>query len=255
MAENQKDQKTIFEKLNGKQGVSLGIGIAVLIIICFFAYLGLTGKNISISKSQDQGASDTTTTEQAAQPNVDISQVDTKGEPFIGSANAPVTMAYWFDYQCPFCKKFETDTLPELKSKYIDTGKLKVVFKDFQFLGPDSQTAGAAAEAVWELYPNRFWDWQTAMFNAQGTENSGYDSKDNIIKLTRTVAGIDADKVSALMDQKKSDIQTELDGDKSEGEKLGVNSTPAFIIGNQLISGAEPAATFEQAIDNELNKK
>ncbi len=253
MAENKKNQKTIFEKLNGKQGVSLGIGVAVLIIICFFAYLGLTGKNISISKNQDQGTTDTTTG-QAAQPSVDISQVDTKGEPFIGNANAPVTMAYWFDYQCPFCKNFETDTLPELKTKYIDTGKLKVVFKDFQFLGADSQTAGAAAEAVWELYPGKFFDWQTAMFNAQGEENSGYDSKDNIIKLTRGVSGIDADKVSSLMDQKKSEIQTELDGDKTEGEKFGVNSTPAFIIGKQLISGAEPASTFEQAIDQELNK-
>ena len=164
-------------------------------------------------------------------------------------------MAYWFDYQCPYCKKFETETLPDLINKYVNTGKLKVVFKDFQFLGPDSQTAGAAAEAVWELYPTKFMDWQTAMFNAQGEENSGYDSKDNIIKLTKTIPGIDADKVSALMDQKKTAIQAELDGDKTEGTNLGINSTPAFIVGKQLISGAEPASSFEQAIDGELKNK
>ncbi len=239
------------KKSSSKQGFLLGVVFALLIIMGLLLFIILNDRN------QNMGGQNNTspTTQEAANPNVDISQVDTKGEPYIGNANAPVTLAYWFDYQCPFCKKFETDTLPELKSKYIDTGKLKVVFKDFQFLGPDSQTAGAAAEAVWELYPNRFWDWQTAMFNAQGEENSGYDSKDNIIKLTRTVSGINADKVSSLMDQKKSAIQAELDGDKSEGEKFGIQSTPAFIIGNQLINGAEPTSTFEQAIDNELNNK
>ncbi len=255
MAEEKNQKNASAKKKSSQQGFLYGVIIALLIMMGILLFIVLNDRNAGVKSNSDQGTQGTDTAQQAPSQSADISKVDTKGEPFIGNQDAPVTMAYWFDYQCPYCKKFETDTLPELKKKYIDTGKLKVVFKDFQFLGPDSQTAGAAAEAVWELYPSKFFDWQTAIFNAQGTENSGYDSKDNIIKLTKTISGIDADKVSNLMDQKKSDIQTELDGDKTEGEGMGVESTPAFIIGKQLINGAESASTFEKAIDSELNKK
>ena len=82
---------------------------------------------------------------------VDINDVDMTNEPFIGNTDAPVTLAYWADFQCPFCKRFDLQTLPTLVNQYVKNGKLKVIFKDFQFLGPDSQTAGLAAKAVWEL--------------------------------------------------------------------------------------------------------
>ncbi|MBI2023890.1 thioredoxin domain-containing protein [Candidatus Giovannonibacteria bacterium] len=70
-----------------------------------------------------------------------IVDVDIKNEPFIGDPNAPVTIAYWSDFQCPFCQRFEQNTLPTLVDQYVKTGKVKIVFKDFQFLGPDSQDA------------------------------------------------------------------------------------------------------------------
>ena len=185
---------------------------------------------------------------------VDIKNVDVKGEPFIGKENAPVTIAYWSDFQCPFCKKFEQDTLPDIISQYVDSGKVKVVFKDFEFLGEDSTTASLAAHAVWETSPQNYFKWQTAMFDKQDSENSGWGSKDDVVALTKTISGIDANKVSQLMESRKTDYQKEADADKSEGAKFNITGTPGFVIGTQSVFGAQPLSVFTQLIDAELAK-
>jgi len=55
-------------------------------------------------------------------------------------------VAYWFDYQCPYCRRVEENVLPQLIAEHVDRGNVKIVFKDFQFLGPDSQTAASQPE-------------------------------------------------------------------------------------------------------------
>lgn len=184
----------------------------------------------------------------------DIKKVDIKNEPSIGDKDAPVTLAYWFDFQCPFCQRFDLNTLSVLNEQYVKTGKLKVVFKDFQFLGLDSTTAGLAAHAVWEISPENYFKWHQAMFEKQDAENGGWGAKKDIIALTKTINGIDADKVSQLMEEKKVEYQKEMDADKTEADKFGISGTPGFIIGKQLIVGAQPTDTFVQAIDEALKK-
>lgn len=184
----------------------------------------------------------------------DIKKVDTKNEPFLGDKDAPVTLAYWFDFQCPFCQRFDLNTLSVLNEQYVKTGKLKVVFKDFQFLGSDSTTAGLAAHAVWETSPENYFKWHQAMFEKQDDENGGWGTKQNIIALTKTIPGIDAYKVSQLMESKQSEYQKEMDTDKAEADKFGISGTPGFIIVKQLIVGAQPTNIFTQAIDAELKK-
>jgi len=185
---------------------------------------------------------------------VDIKKIDIKNEPYLGAKDAPVALAYWFDFQCPFCQRFDLNTLSALNEQYIKTGKLKVVFKDFQFLGPDSISAGLAAHAVWETSPENYFKWHQAMFEKQDAENGGWGTKKDIIALTKTIPGIDAENVSRLMEEKKTEYQQEMEADKAEAEKFGINGTPGFVIGKQLIVGAQPIGTFAQAIDGELEK-
>ncbi len=192
--------------------------------------------------------------DQAPANSADIKKVNIKNRPFIGDKNAPVTMAYWFDYQCPFCQRFDLGTLSDLTTQYIKTGKLKVVFKDFSFLGPDSITAALAAHAVWEISPDNFLAWHKAIFQKQDTENGGWGTKQDIIALTKTIPGIDANRVSQLMEERKTEYQKEMAADKAEADKFGINGTPGSIIGKQLIIGAQPTDTFVQAIDAELKK-
>lgn len=192
---------------------------------------------------------------------VDVEDVKTDGDPYIGEKNAPVTLVYWSDYQCPFCKAVEvggvqgitiTPSLPILIKDYVDTGKLKIVFKDYPFLSEDSTTAALYGRAVWALYPNKYWEWREAMYHAQDEEHGGFGDEASILTLTRGIAGIDADRVRADVAANTAAYQAKLDADRAEGSSFGVNGTPGFITGKTLIPGAVEPATFTQAIDAQL---
>lgn len=238
------------EGLNKNLAIICGTIIVVSIIISAtvlsggfnFSKLGNPGNN-GAGQQQQQPA-------QAA----DISKVKTAGNPFIGNASAPVVVAEWMDYQCPFCKRFNDQVMPQLMKDYIETGKVKVVFKDYQFLGADSQTAGLAGRAVWEVAPNKYYDWHKAMYDKQDNENGGWGSRADILALVKSL-GIDSSKVDQLMTSKVKEYQKAMDADKAEGTSMGINGTPGTIIGKQLISGAQPYAAFKQVIDVTLQGK
>lgn len=192
---------------------------------------------------------------------VDVKDVKTEGRPFIGKADAPLTIAFWSDFQCPYCKAAEVGgipqittppALPEVIKNYVDTGKVKVVFMDFNFLGPDSITAGLYNRAVWKLYPEKYFEWRTKMYEAQDQENGGFGNAASIEKLTATIAGIDAAKVAADVKANTSAYQAAMDEDRAEAQKVGVNATPSFLIGTELLSGAYPYANLKAAIDKQL---
>ncbi len=187
---------------------------------------------------------------------VDVKDVKTDGVPFIGSPTAPATLAVWFDYQCPFCKQFEQTVTPQLIENYVKTGKLKIVFKDFQFLGEDSVTASLYAHAVWEAYPESFHDWLTAVMDAQDDEgDQGFGDLASIEKVTKEkVPAIDTAKVKALIESKKAEYTKSMNDSRAEGSAFGINGTPSVIVGTKLLSGAVPYATIAAAIDESLKK-
>lgn len=188
-----------------------------------------------------------------AAPKADIRNVKTAGAPFIGAANAPVTIAFWSDFQCPFCKRFELETLPQIITNYVDTGKVKLVMMDFTFLGSDSTTAALYSRSVWKLYPNAYLAWRTAMYTAQDEEQDiGFGDSASIDKLNAGISGIDAAKVAADVKANAATYQAMVDSDRAEAQKAGVNATPSFIIGTQVIQGAYPYANFQAAIDAAL---
>src|SRR5207253_1383453 len=121
-----------------------------------------------------------------------------------------------------------------------------------QFLGADSNAAALDARAVWELYPDKYFEWREAMFNKQDAENGGFGDEASIRELTKTISGIDVTKIADLVSQKKADYQTKIDADKEAGTKAGVQGTPGFITGTQLISGAAAYSKFTQAFDDQL---
>jgi len=231
---------------------------ATAVIITF--WVGVLWFNLRSKQSQPQTTTPTTLTPtrlpQAINqvPQVDINSVSFVNEPFIGDPQAPVTMAYWMDFQCPLCKRFETQTLPVLKERYIDTGRLRVVFKDFQFLGADSQTAGLIANAIWELYPDLYFRWHELMYQNQDEENGGFGDSTSIFNLIKTsLPEIDVDKVSRLVKEKADTYQQEQDEDKAEGRGFGLRGTPGFVIGQQTIKGAQPTKLYIQLIEAQLN--
>ena len=194
------------------------------------------------------------------QANVNIKDVKIKDSPYIGNANAKVILAYWSDYQCPFCKAVEMGkekipsepALPILIKDYVDTGKLKVVFKDYAFLSEDSTTAALYGRSVWVLYPEKYWEWREAMYKAQDEEHAGFGNEATIVTLMRGISGIDADRVKGDVASNKAKYQALIDADREEGTKFGISGTPGFITGKTLIPGAAEISSFKSAIDRQL---
>ena len=226
--------------------IALIAGVSIIGLAFYFGH----GTAPTLPKNNTT-AHDTATT----QTTVDIKNVKIDGEPYVGSKDAPVTIAVWFDYQCPFCKMLDDNTLAQVYTNYVKDGNVKIVFKDFPFLGPDSGTDALYARAVWVLYPEKFYDWYKAMFAAQDKENSGFGDLASVEKLTKTIPGIDVAKVFAFVEKNKKDLIEAMVVDKKEGKAFGIKGSPSMIIGTKLLNGAVPYNNVSALIDAELSKK
>lgn len=142
--------------------------------------------------------------------------------------------------------------MPILIRDYVETGKLKIVFKDFAILGDDSTTAALYKHGVWDLYPDKFYEWHEAMFHAQDEEHGGFGNEESILALIRTIPGLDADRLKAQVASKRDEYLALMAEDQQEGASFGIMGTPGFITGTILIPGADQPATFKAAIDAQL---
>lgn len=214
------------------------------------------GLNAGQTSANQQGAAAGQNAEppqkQPLQP-VNVSAVATNGEPYIGESTAPVTIVEWSDYQCPYCEQFEATMLPQLYTKYVQTGKVKIVFKDFQFLGPNSITAAEVARAVWQAYPKDYYQWRQIIFQNQGEENHNEDPNglNTYLNLTQKVPGIDTNKIAQLVAENKLQYDAAIKAGQMESSKFGVDGTPSFIVGNgnPPIIGGAPLQQFRKLID------
>jgi protein-disulfide isomerase len=226
------------------------IAIIVAGIIIAGAVVGVDRSSNGAATTADTS---TTTTQPSTTATVNADKVSATGNPTIGNANAPLTIAYWFDYQCPFCKQNELTVMPQLIKDYVDTGKVKIVYKDFSFLGPDSDTLGHWGRAVWAVAPNEFEAWHAAIYQNQGEENTGWATAAEIQKITETVlTPAQTAQVAQLAVSNATQYQSAMDADKQEGENDGVEGTPALLIGNQMVAGAETYAQVKAVIDAQL---
>jgi len=168
----------------------------------------------------------------------------------LGDQNAPITIVEYSDFQCPFCGKFFKETESMLREKYIKTGKVKFIYRNFAFLGQESLWAANAARCAGEQ--DKFWQYHDYLYSNQSGENQGAFSKDNL-KSFATAMGLDTKKCNACLDAEKyTDL---IQKETKAGAEAGVQGTPANFINGTLYPGALPTATFTQIIDDKLNKK
>ncbi len=172
-------------------------------------------------------------------------EVSVDDDAFKGDANAPVTIVEFSDFQCPFCARFYTDTLPLIEKEYIETGKVKLVFRDFPLgFHQNAQKASEAAECAKEQ--GKFWEMHDTIF-----DNQNAISVDDLKQYAADL-GLDTEKFNDCLDTGK--YEQEVKKDMEEGQSYGVTGTPAFFINGRLVSGAQPFANFKAIIDEELSK-
>lgn len=220
-------------------------GIIVAVAILVIGHEGSGAPTTSATTTTPSGPSATST--------VTAAQVNTYDSPTIGNASAPLTIIYWFDYQCPFCKENEQSNMPQLVQQYVDTGEVRIVFMDFSFLGTDSDTLGHWGRAVWAVAPSEFYQWHKAVYDNQGEENTGWATTAELEKITSSVlTAAQTTQVEQLATQDATQYQNEMNEDKQEGENDGVQGTPAMLIGNQMVAGYESFDQIQQVIEQQL---
>lgn len=171
-------------------------------------------------------------------------KVSAKGRPVLGSDDAPVTIVEFTDYQCPFCKRFAENTLPQLQKKYIDTGKVRLVIKDMPLgFHKDARKAAQAAHCAGEQ--GRFWEMHKLLY-----ANNRQLQSDKLADYARQ-AGAERKKFEACLAAGK--YLQQIDADALEAQKAGLTGTPSFVIGKttsdtisgEVIRGAQPLTGFD----------
>ncbi|MBT7903257.1 thioredoxin domain-containing protein [Candidatus Woesearchaeota archaeon] len=173
---------------------------------------------------------------------VDVSVDDdaVKGDP-----NAPITIIEFSDFECSFCAKFYSQTLPLIEEKYIDTGIVKLVYRDLP-LGFHSQAQKAAEAAECAGDQGQYWEMHDKLFD------NGVSGGVSSFKKYASELGLDQGLFDECLDTSK--FADEVKADMADGSAAGVSGTPAFFVNGQKLVGAQPFEAFEQVIEAELAK-
>jgi protein-disulfide isomerase len=218
--------------------------LAVLVTVAAFAAPKLGGADAD----EGRPVQDVRQSEPAPQDDDPLAALARRepGDPMaLGDADAPVVMIAYSEFQCPFCGKFARDTEPELVKRYVENGTLRIEWRDFPYLGPESRVAALGGRAAAEQ--DRFWQFHDAMYDDQLPPNSGHLDEDYLVGVAEE-AGLDVDRFRGQL-HRADDLAKAVDEDFTEGQSIGVNGTPAFLVNGRPIMGAQPLAVFSKAIE------
>ena len=174
-------------------------------------------------------------------------------DPQLGKADAKVTIIEFGDYQCPLCRAFWRETLPRIKKEYVDTGRVRIVFRDFpiQDVHPEATVTAMAAQCAEDQ--GRFWEFHDKVFREQdrrGRDIVRYTVAD--VKRWATDVGLEATAFNECLDSGRH--KAEVQKDYKDGADVGMNGTPVFFINGRALVGAHPFAIFQKIIEEELKK-
>ncbi len=174
-----------------------------------------------------------------------------EGDPLaVGALDAPVVMVEYSDFRCPFCGAYARKTQPEIIKKYVDSGQLRIEWRDLPMLGEESVNGAVAARAAAEQ--GLFWEFNDAIYAAAPERGKAELNDQELLALAGRVGIPDMAKFTT--DMKSPELLALVKADLAEGTGLGLNSTPTFVINNQAIPGAQPMEIFTQVIEEALAK-
>jgi protein-disulfide isomerase len=228
-------------------GIGIGVGVAALVVVFI-----ILGQGIEKPSTQIEGTPNPNQEPNSTALATPIHLLTDNTSPLLGSKDAPITMIEFGDYQCFYCNKFYHDTEPDILKNYINTGKVRMVFKDFTIIGQDSVNAAHAAHCAQEQ--GKFWEYHDMLYNNWNGENTGWASSNNLLAFAKQV-GLDQAKFNQCMADSKY-IST-VQGSLSNAKDLGLTGTPDFFImapdhSITKIVGAQPFEVFDNLFKSKL---
>ena len=173
-------------------------------------------------------------------------QVSGTDNPALGKNNAEVTLVEFSDYQCPFCRRFFENTLPTLKKDYIETGKVRYVFRDFPLdsIHPQARKASEAAHCAGEQ--GKYWEMHDTLFqNQQALQVDHFKTYAERLKLDVTAFRECVDKGKYASKVQKN---------YADGTSAGVQGTPAFYINGRPFRDWYDGERLRRIVSEEIKK-
>ncbi|QPC42113.1 DsbA family protein [Kaustia mangrovi] len=202
-------------------------------------YFGLNGRSGFGPASAEAAAAD-------ADP-AELAKPGPMGDMALGEEDAPVTIVEYASMTCPHCANFHTETFPKLKEEFIDTGKVRFVFREFPF-----DDLALAAFMVARCAPeDKYFPMIDILFEQQSTwAGRGADPREELFKIAK-LSGMTREKFDACL--KDEEIARGIMAVRERGaNEFGIDSTPTFFVNGKLLSGNRPLEEFENAINAAL---
>ena len=174
------------------------------------------------------------------------------GSPVLGNPNASITLVEFGDYQCHYCHVFFESIEGKIMKNYIETGKVKMIFKDYNIIGKDSVKASQGAHCANDQ--GLFWEYHDRLYSNWTGENNGWASGANLANYAQDI-GLEMNQWTDCMSQQKHS-KTILDSNE-DAKKLQLTGTPAFFIISSdgqvsKLFGAQPFEVFERVFNEKL---
>lgn len=170
-----------------------------------------------------------------------LDNVSVDDDPAMGPADAPITIVEFSDFRCPYCGRFQLETLPALLEAYPD--QIRFVYRDFPVVG--GELAAVAAECADNQ--GEFWPYHDALF----ADQQAYSSIEDYAALAEDL-GLDSDEFSTCLDAEET--LEEIVNDYNDGREYGISGTPTFFVNGVRVVGAQPLDAFQMVIDQELDE-
>lgn len=162
----------------------------------------------------------------------------------LGRPDAKVVLTVWSDFRCPFCSKWERETLPQLKP-FIDSGSLRIEHRDLVLFGEESERAAIAARAAGRQ--GKFWEYAAAI--AKVAPASGHPPMpESKVKEFAAEAGLDPAQFAA--DLADPALAKAVQDDTAHAKQIRISGTPFFIVNDTPINGAYPSEIFAKVIES-----
>lgn len=237
---------------------SIIIALSILLSGGVLEIKGLTAKKAGVAVASTAPLASSAPL--APAPETGPVKVSVDDDAVLGDKNAPLTMVEFSDYECPFCKRYFDQTYPEIKKNYVDTGKLKIVFRDLplSFHDPMATKEAIAANCAREQAGDEaYYKMHNAMFT-QTTSNGNGLTVDKLYTIAGEV-GLNATNFKTCLDSEK--YKDEVAKDLADAGAAGADGTPTFFIGKSdpsgtiegtRLVGAQPYNAFSTVIDGLL---
>jgi protein-disulfide isomerase len=231
---------------------SFAVPGAILLAGVIIAVAVFVSNRNKSTESVDDGGTDTTTEDTTTTDDSQFpaASAEIGDSPYLGDEDATVAIVEFNEYKCGFCLRHKDETLPSIIENYVDTGKIKYVFKEFAIYGDDAANAGKCVYEIAGL--DAYLDSHNGAFN--------YENEDTLYSLVKEI-GVNESEFDTCYSEKR--YQDDIDADKAIGSEAGVQGTPGFVIGTidsdgnvtgNLVPGAYPYEQFVELLDGFLSE-